>query len=106
MNLLSLTGKPSPSHTLLFNGDFVDRGSWSTEILLVLFAYKCAFKLTRLSDEIELISFDLRYEQGYTRTRSSSIVEITRLVSHWHPICVLERRRKADQFPFYLNLSS
>ncbi|GAA5930518.1 protein serine/threonine phosphatase [Sporobolomyces koalae] len=40
LNLLSLTGKPSPTHTLLFNGDFVDRGSWSTEILLVLFAYK------------------------------------------------------------------
>lgn len=40
LNLLSLTGKPSPNHTLLFNGDFVDRGSWSTEILLVLFAYK------------------------------------------------------------------
>lgn len=40
MNLLSLTGKPSPTHTLLFNGDFVDRGSWSTEILLVLLAYK------------------------------------------------------------------
>ncbi|GAA5833510.1 hypothetical protein JCM3766R1_002562 [Sporobolomyces carnicolor] len=40
LNLLSLTGKPSPTHALLFNGDFVDRGSWSTEILLVLFAYK------------------------------------------------------------------
>ncbi|GAA5961652.1 hypothetical protein JCM21900_004629 [Sporobolomyces salmonicolor] len=40
LHLLSLTGKPSPTHSLLFNGDFVDRGSWSTEILLTLFAYK------------------------------------------------------------------
>jgi serine/threonine-protein phosphatase 5 len=40
LHLLSLTGRPSPNHTLLFNGDFVDRGSWSTEIVIVLFAYK------------------------------------------------------------------
>ncbi|KAK4702839.1 serine/threonine-protein phosphatase 5, partial [Phenoliferia sp. Uapishka_3] len=40
LHLLTLTGKPSATHTLLFNGDFVDRGSWSTEIVLVLFAYK------------------------------------------------------------------
>ncbi|KAK4050596.1 Palmitoyl-protein thioesterase 1 [Microbotryomycetes sp. JL201] len=39
-HLLSLTGKPTPTHTLLFNGDFVDRGSWSTEIVLTLFAFK------------------------------------------------------------------
>lgn len=43
IHLLSLTGKPSETHTLLFNGDFVDRGSWSTEIVIVLFAYKCEF---------------------------------------------------------------
>ncbi|SCZ95325.1 BZ3500_MvSof-1268-A1-R1_Chr11-2g03434 [Microbotryum saponariae] len=39
-HLLTLTGRPSETHSLLFNGDFVDRGSWSTEIVLVLFAYK------------------------------------------------------------------
>jgi hypothetical protein len=41
LHLLSLTGKPSPTHTLVFNGDLVDRGSWSTEILLTVLAYKC-----------------------------------------------------------------
>ena len=38
--LLELTGKPSSTHYLLFNGDFVDRGSWSVEVCLTLFAYK------------------------------------------------------------------
>ncbi|KWU41314.1 protein phosphatase 5 [Rhodotorula sp. JG-1b] len=43
LHLLSLTGKPSPTHTLVFNGDLVDRGSWSTEILLTVLAYKWLF---------------------------------------------------------------
>lgn len=42
MHLLSLTGKPSETHSLVFDGDLVDRGSWSTEILLTVLAYKCA----------------------------------------------------------------
>lgn len=42
MHLLTLTGTPSPTHTLVFDGDLVDRGSWSVEILLTVFCYKCA----------------------------------------------------------------
>ncbi|KAH7073483.1 Metallo-dependent phosphatase-like protein [Paraphoma chrysanthemicola] len=40
LNIFKLAGKPSEKHSFLFNGDFVDRGSWSTEIALVLYAYK------------------------------------------------------------------
>ncbi|KAF2002966.1 Metallo-dependent phosphatase [Amniculicola lignicola CBS 123094] len=40
MNIFKLAGKPSPKNSFLFNGDFVDRGSWSTEIALTLYAYK------------------------------------------------------------------
>lgn len=40
LNIFKLNGKPSLTHKYLFNGDFVDRGSWSTEVLLTLFAYK------------------------------------------------------------------
>jgi serine/threonine-protein phosphatase 5 len=41
VHLLSLTQPPSKTHCLLFNGDFVDRGSWSVEVAITLFAYKC-----------------------------------------------------------------
>ena len=40
MEIFRLAGKPSEKHSFLFNGDFVDRGSWSTEIALLLYAYK------------------------------------------------------------------
>ncbi|TFY81347.1 hypothetical protein EWM64_g2659 [Hericium alpestre] len=40
LHLFSLTGEPSENHLLLMNGDLVDRGSWSIEVILTAFAYK------------------------------------------------------------------
>lgn len=40
MEIFRLNGFPTAKHYYLFNGDFVDRGSWSTEIVLLLYAYK------------------------------------------------------------------
>ena len=43
MEIFRLNGFPTAQHYYLFNGDFVDRGSWSTEIALLLYAYKWLF---------------------------------------------------------------
>jgi len=41
--LEEVSGKPSPENPMLFNGDFVDRGVWSVEVLMTLFAYKLQY---------------------------------------------------------------
>ncbi|MCJ1306962.1 hypothetical protein MMC25_000606 [Agyrium rufum] len=57
LEIFRLNGFPTESHYYLFNGDFVDRGSWSTEIALLLYAYKWlrpkAFFLNRGNHETD-----------------------------------------------------
>ena len=43
MHIFKLNGFPSAENMFLFNGDFVDRGSFSVEVVLTLFALKVAY---------------------------------------------------------------
>ena len=43
LEIFRRNGYPSPTHQYLFNGDFVDRGSWSTEVALLLYAFKLLY---------------------------------------------------------------
>ncbi|KAL5232131.1 hypothetical protein ABZP36_030907 [Zizania latifolia] len=43
LNIFKLNGLPSEENPYLFNGDFVDRGSFSVEVILALCAFKCLY---------------------------------------------------------------
>jgi len=43
LNIFEMNGLPSPTNPYLFNGDFVDRGSWSCEVILSMLCCKLVF---------------------------------------------------------------
>lgn len=65
LHLLTKTGRPSKDHAVLFNGDFVDRGSWSVEIALTIFAFKWLYPKTTLVNRGNHETSDMNKVYGF-----------------------------------------
>ncbi|XP_068948034.1 serine/threonine-protein phosphatase with EF-hands 2 isoform X2 [Petaurus breviceps papuanus] len=89
-------GLPSPERSYVFNGDFVDRGKDSIEILMILFAfmlvYPKEFHLNRGNHEDHIVN--LRY--GFTKevmhkykVNGKKILKMLQEVFCWLPLATL-----------------
>ena len=43
LNIFSINGNPSEENPYVFNGDFIDRGSFSVEVIMLMLAWKVCF---------------------------------------------------------------
>ncbi|BFG25575.1 hypothetical protein CerSpe_118490 [Prunus speciosa] len=80
LNIFELNGLPSKENPYLFNGDFVDRGSFSLEVILTLFAFKCmspsAIYLARGNHESKSMNRIYGFEGEVQSKLSEKFVEL------------------------------
>uniref|UniRef100_A0A803N6J3 Serine/threonine-protein phosphatase 5 n=1 Tax=Chenopodium quinoa TaxID=63459 RepID=A0A803N6J3_CHEQI len=80
LNIFELNGLPSDDNPYLFNGDFVDRGSFSLEVILTLFAFKCmcpsAMYLARGNHESRSMNKIYGFEGEVRSKLSETFVEL------------------------------
>jgi len=91
MNIFALNGLPSPENPYLFNGDFVDRGSFSVECIFVLFGFKLlypdSFFMSRGNHESENMNKMYGFEGEVKAKYSSNMCELFTEVYNWLPLC-------------------
>ncbi|XP_056639614.1 serine/threonine-protein phosphatase 5 [Diorhabda sublineata] len=90
MNIFELNGLPSETNPYLFNGDFVDRGSFSVECIFTLFGFKLLypnhFFMSRGNHESatmnQVYGFDGEVKSKYTAQMADLFTE----VYNWLPL--------------------
>eukprot|EP00798_Chlamydomonas_sp_ICE-L_P014048 gene14048-19985_t len=90
LNIWELNGLPGPENPYLFNGDFVDRGSFSLEIILSLFAYKVlcptGMHLVRGNHESKNMNKMYGFDGEVKAKYNNIMVELFREAFNWLPL--------------------
>ncbi|CAB4477867.1 unnamed protein product [Rhizophagus irregularis] len=79
INIFKINGVPSETNMYLFNGDFINRGSFGFEVILALFAYKWlypkSFYLTRGNHEHITLAKNYGFENEVNTKYSKTMFE-------------------------------
>jgi serine/threonine-protein phosphatase 5 len=90
LNIFELNGMPSEVNPYLFNGDFVDRGSWSAEVIFTLFALKCLYPnhlhLARGNHESKSMNKIYGFEGEVQSKYTNQMADVFREVFCWLPL--------------------
>lgn len=75
LNIFKLNGLPSEENPYLFNGDFVDRGSFSVEVIFTLFAFKCLYPTGNIQLRLLIrVSFICGWVSTYWKAISDKVL--------------------------------
>lgn len=91
MNIFQINGLPSETNPYLFNGDFVDRGSFSVECIFTLFGFKLLypnhFFLARGNHESIIMNQMYGFTGEVIAKYSSVMSDMFTQVYNWLPLC-------------------
>ncbi|XP_023217724.1 serine/threonine-protein phosphatase 5-like [Centruroides sculpturatus] len=90
LNIFELNGLPSETNPYLFNGDFVDRGSFSVECIFTLFGFKLLypnhFYMSRGNHESETMNQMYGFEGEVRSKYSAQMAELFTEVFNFLPL--------------------
>lgn len=93
MNIFEINGLPGEGNPYLFNGDFVDRGSFSLEVILLFFSLKLAFPrhfhLTRGNHESRTMNEIYGFKGEVTSKLSAPAMELFHEAFNYLPLAAL-----------------
>ncbi|XP_012246881.1 serine/threonine-protein phosphatase 5 [Bombus vosnesenskii] len=90
LNIFELNGLPSETNPYLFNGDFVDRGSFSVECIFTLFGFKLLypnhFFMSRGNHESATMNQMYGFDGEVKTKYSAQMAELFTEVYNWLPL--------------------
>ena len=92
-NIFEQGGMPSPTNPYLFNGDFVDRGSFSLEVVVTLLAFKLAMPdalfMLRGNHETKGMNKIYGFEGEVKHKFDDNVMGLFTEVFHWLPLAAV-----------------